>query len=605
MEEIDCAVVGAGWYGLAAAKQIHCTQPTSSLTILESEASIGGTWGDGRLYPGLKSNNLLGTYEYPDFPMDTETFGVKTHEHIPGPVINKYLKAYADRFGITDLVRLQTKVLVADHQDDDQGGWILTLKHAEQQNEYKLYARRLVLATGRYSDPFLPHFAGQETFGGRIFHGKQFSSNRDTLRTSKAVTVFGASKSAWDAVYAYAIAGVKVNWIIRPHGHGSCWMAPPFVTPLKRWIEMLANTRFLTWFSPCIWGDADGYSSIRSFLHGTAIGRGIVNTFWSILGNDVLTLMNFDAHPETAKLKPRMPPMFTGDSFSILNYDADFMELVKSDMIQIRTAEFDHLSPGKVHLSDGSEFESDAMLASTGWKHVPPLKFLPEGIEKELGLPHEPSQCAPPEDLANQHELIQQADVEILDRFPRLKDQPVWNKDYVPVTEAKGIETNDSVTPHKQLTPYMLHRFIVPPSERFLRHRDIAITGMSGNFSNTITAHIQGLWISAYFQGRLAKDPAAAVGNEAAMHDLRYQTVLHNRWGRWRYPTDWGNKAPSFIFDAVPYLDLLQKDLGLSPHRKGGVVAEMWSPYMAKDYRTINEEWARGFGSEKVAIYGV
>ncbi|KAI7287584.1 dimethylaniline monooxygenase (N-oxide forming) [Hortaea werneckii] len=605
MEEVDCVVVGAGWYGLAAAKQIHCTQPTSSLTILESEASIGGTWGDGRLYPGLRSNNLLGTYEYPDFPMDTETFGVKTHEHIPGPVINKYLKVYAERFGIADLVRLQTKVLVADHQDDDQGGWILTLKHAEQQHEYKLYARRLVLATGRYSDPFLPHFAGQETFGGRIFHGKQFSSNRDTLETAKAVTVFGASKSAWDAVYAYAIAGVKVNWIIRPHGHGSCWMAPPFVTPLKQWIEMLANTRFLTWFSPCIWGDADGYSCIRSFLHGTAIGRGIVNTFWSILGNDVLTLMNFDAHPETAKLKPRMPPMFTGDSFSILNYDADFMELVKSDIIQIRTAEFDHLSPGKVHLSDGSEFVSDAMLASTGWKHVPPLKFLPEGIEKELGLPHEPSQCAPAEDLANQHELIQQADVEILDRFPRLKDQPVWNKDYVPVTEAKGIETNDSVTPHKQLTPYMLHRFIVPPSERFLRHRDIAITGMSGNFSNTITAHIQGLWISAYFQGRLAKDPAAAVGNEAAMHDLRYQTVLHNRWGRWRYPTDWGNKAPSFIFDAVPYLDLLQKDLGLSPHRKGGVVAEMWSPYMAKDYRTINEEWARGFGSEKVAIYGV
>ena len=147
--------------------------------------------------------------------MDTETFGVKTYEHIPGPVINKYLKAYADRFGIADLVRLQTKVLVADHQDDDQGGWILTLKHAEQQHEYKLYARRLVLATGRYSDPFLPHFAGQETFGGRIFHGKQFSSNRDTLETAKAVTVFGASKSAWDAVYAYAIAGVKVNWIIR------------------------------------------------------------------------------------------------------------------------------------------------------------------------------------------------------------------------------------------------------------------------------------------------------------------------------------------------------------------------------------------------------
>jgi hypothetical protein len=238
-------------------------------------------------------------------------------------------------------------------------------------------------------------------------------------------------------------------------------------------------------------------------------------------------------------------------------------------------------------------FESDAMLASTGWKHTPPMKFLPEGIEKELGLPHEPAQHAPEEDLANQNDLLEKADLEIQQRFPRLKDQPVWNKDYVPVTETKGIDSDDAVTPSKPTTPYMLHRFIVPPSERFLRTRDFAVVGMNGNFSNTISAHIQGLWISAYFQGFLVKDPAAAVGNKAAMHDLRYQTVLHNRWGKWRYPTDWGNKAPSFIFDAVPYLDLLQHDLGVKPHRKGGMMSEMWSPYIARDYRTINDEWMK------------
>jgi cation diffusion facilitator CzcD-associated flavoprotein CzcO len=146
--------------------------------------------------------------------MDTETFGVKTNEHIPGTVVNRYLKAYAAKFGIADFIRLQTKVSVAEHQGTAEGGWVLTVVDAKQQ-ESKLFARRLVLATGRTSDPFLPHFAGQETFGGRVFHGKQFLENRDTLQTAKAVTVFGASKSAWDAVYAYATAGVKVNWIIR------------------------------------------------------------------------------------------------------------------------------------------------------------------------------------------------------------------------------------------------------------------------------------------------------------------------------------------------------------------------------------------------------
>jgi hypothetical protein len=362
------------------------------------------------------------------------------------------------------------------------------------------------------------------------------------------------------------------------------------------------DTRFLTWFSPCVWGEADGYTGIRKFLHGTAVGRAIVNTFWGILGSDVLTLMDFDSHPETAKLKPRTLPMFTGDSFSILNYDTDFLELVRSGKVQIHEADFESLSLGMVHLSDGTSFEADAMMAGTGWKHTPPMKFLPEGIEKELGLPHESTEKAPREDLANQQDLLRRADTEITTRFPRLKDQHVWNEDYVPVTKVEGIDidSKDSVT--KPLTSYMLHNFIVPPSERFLRPRDIAFVGMVGNFSNTISAHIQGLWVSAYFLGSLVNSPAHAVGDEAAMQNLRYQTVLQNRWGKWRYPTDWGNKTPSFVFDAVPYLDLLQKDLGVKMHRKGGAVAEIWSPYMAKDYRTINDEWEEARGSSKIAV---
>ena len=138
--------------------------------------------------------------------------------------------------------------------------------------------------------------------------------------------------------------------------------------------------------------------------------------------------------------------MFTGDSFSILNYDTDFMELVKSDLVDIHEAEFDHVSPGKVHLSNGIDFESDVMLVNTGWKHVPAVQFLPEGIDKELGIPHLTStEKVSEEDLANQQDLLEKADKEILTRFPRLKDQPVWNKDYVPITETKGIDSKDTV----------------------------------------------------------------------------------------------------------------------------------------------------------------
>jgi cation diffusion facilitator CzcD-associated flavoprotein CzcO len=203
-----------GWYGLGVAKQFHCTQPDSSLAVFESQSSLGGTWADERLYPGLKSNNLLGTYEYPDFRMSPDKFDVKVGEHIKGESINAYFKAYAKQFGLDELVHLNTKVVSAEHQDTAEGGWILTVS-PKNQDEKKVFARRLIFATGLTSELFLPHFEGQEDFGGAIFHGKHFQQNADTLKTAKAVTIFGGTKFAWDAAYTYATAGVKVHWVIR------------------------------------------------------------------------------------------------------------------------------------------------------------------------------------------------------------------------------------------------------------------------------------------------------------------------------------------------------------------------------------------------------
>jgi len=75
-----------GWHGLVAAKTHLDLHPSAQILVLDMEKSIGGTWAKERLYPSLKSNNMLGTYEYSDFPMDEATYGVKPGEHIPGPL---------------------------------------------------------------------------------------------------------------------------------------------------------------------------------------------------------------------------------------------------------------------------------------------------------------------------------------------------------------------------------------------------------------------------------------------------------------------------------------------------------------------------------------
>ncbi|KAK0643834.1 hypothetical protein B0T16DRAFT_332376 [Cercophora newfieldiana] len=594
MESVDLVVIGAGIAGLAAAKGFRQLNPGKSLAIFDGNASLGGVWAEERLYPGLRTNNMLGTYEYPDFPMDTETFGVKPGEFIPGTVMHKYLSKYAEKFDILDKIRYQSKVLTAEHQDGPDGGWILTVQSGS--SETRIAARKLIMATGFTSDPFLPHFEGQEEFGVPLFHGKDFLQNAGTLDSAKTVTVFGGTKSAWDAVYAYGIKGIKVNWVIRESGHGPIWIAPPYVTPLKKWLEKLVHTRMLTWFSPCVWGEADGYTAMRSFYHGTAVGRAITNTFWSILGGDVITLNKYAAHPETAKLKPWSEAMFTASSFSILNYPTDIFDLVRNGTVSVHIADITRLSPNTVHLSDGTSIETEALVCSTGWKHVPPIKFLPEGIDAELGIPHTPA--GPAEPLYTD-DAVSKTDEEILTRFPRLKDQPVQNKNLKPLLATAGLSTTDKINPSTPLTPYTLYHFIAPPSARFLQTRDIAFVGYLMSFTTTTIAHVQSVWVNAFFNDSLptsvvppVKPRGESEEGAKSLDELRRETVLHARFGKWRYPAGHGSQFPDFVFDAQPYVDLLVGDLGLKVHRKAGWLAEATEPYGPEDYKDFVAEFA-------------
>ncbi|CAI4214724.1 unnamed protein product [Parascedosporium putredinis] len=451
MEELDLVVVGAGWYGLAAAKQYREINPEHSIAIVDYASSIGGVWAEHRLYPGLKSNNLWGTYEYPDFPMDPSVFGIQPRQHPTGQALHAYLTAYAKKFGFFDNVHCGVCVLSAEHLED--GGWILTVRSVTnsdpqepQGEESRMFARKLVLATGMTSEPFLPRIKGQADFDRPLFHIKDLLKYADatTSKSVRRMTVLGGSKSAWDAVYAYGRKGIPVDWVI----------------------------------------------------------RAITNTFWHVLGSDVITLNGYDSHPEMAKLKPWTSAMFTASTFSILNYDTDFLSS-----------------------SVTAAFDSD-----------------------------------------------------------------------------------DQITPDTALSPPLLYHFIAPVSPRFLRTRDFAFAGGIMNFSAAICAHIQGLWIAAYFDGKLVRDPTAGISTSGpsqrsepaslSLEDIQYETILYNRFGRWRYPADHGAKFPDFVFDVVPYMDVMMADLGLQVHRKGGWFKEITDPYGPEDYVDINDEWRRKFAEK-------
>jgi hypothetical protein len=401
----------------------------------------------------------------------------------------------------------------------------------------------------------------------------------------KRITVFGGAKSAFDAAYSIAETyNTPVDMIIRASGHGPIWMCPALVTPLKKFLEKLMTVRLLTWFSPCIWGNADGYTGIRSFLHSTWLGRKIVDAFWSVIGNDVKTLNKYDSHPETAKLKPWIEPLWVASGLSILNYQRNFFELVREGKIKVHIADVKELSEGAVHLSTGEVLVSDGIVCCTGWRTTPAIAFPPE-TQKELGFPtaEDPLPSA----------LIQKADAHILRQLPRLKTQPSFNSEYRPMIKEDPNAAGISAPSH----PTRLYRFLIPCTPHLSSSRSIAFLGMATTASTMLITQAQALWIAAYFYHPTSLHlPSSSLPPTTAkveeIPEIQWSTALHTQYCKWRYGVGGhGNRRPDFVFDALPYIDLLLGDMGLKAKRKETRVKELIEAYGVEDYRGLVEEF--------------
>ncbi|KAF5024577.1 hypothetical protein F66182_3340 [Fusarium sp. NRRL 66182] len=545
-DSYDIIVVGAGWFGLAAAKAIRQIEPDAKLAVLESAESCGGTWSKNRLYPGLKSNNMKGTYEFPDFPMDEKTYGVKANSHIPGTVLHRYLTDFAKHFDIYNRIQFSTSTDFVERNGD--AGWRLTV--TTPKGSRFITTERLVLATGLTSTPNLPTYKNAENFDAPLFHAKDFCREAPNLKVKKAIVVGGA-KSAFDVAYALVHDGAEVDLIVRPTGNGPVWIAPPFVTPFKKRLDQILNIRWMTWFSPCPWGEADGFPRVRNFLHGTSVGRFIVNNFWKALSSDVISANGYDSHPELAKLKPWHSAFWIGSGLSILNYDSPLFDLVKEGKIRVHIDDIESLEPRRAVLKSGSVLDTDAIICSTGWKKESTIKF----AEDELGLPYS---------TETKRALSQEADAKVLSLYPGLKNQPELN--------VKAKEAN----------PLRYYRFMVP--SRMVKSRDLAFAGMISTVSTATCATIQGHWIAAFLAGKIDRIPSSEEGITA-------EIMLHTQWGKWRYPCGYGADLPDLVFEGLPYCNMLMKDLGLETHRKSSRFQELTSPYLPADFRGLVDEW--------------
>ncbi|KJY01253.1 hypothetical protein TI39_contig298g00002 [Zymoseptoria brevis] len=103
------------------------------------------------------------------------------------------------------------------------------------------------------SAPRMPLFAGQDEFGGRILHQKDYGRViSEGVASHLKIAVLGAGKSAADIVYGLARAGNEVHWIIRKSGTGPGAFANPAENAKGPFLNDpgLAATRLFATLSP-------------------------------------------------------------------------------------------------------------------------------------------------------------------------------------------------------------------------------------------------------------------------------------------------------------------------------------------------------------------
>ena len=180
MQDVDIVIVGSGFSGLCSAIRLK-QEGKDDFVVLERGDGVGGTW-HYNTYPGCGCDvpSHLYSFSFAPKPDWSQTYSLQ-------PEIGAYLRDCAERFGVTDKIRLNTTV-IGSRWDDDERRW-----HVET-DQGTFRARVLISGTGPLAEPKVPALEGIDEFEGETFHSARW--NHDYDLEGKRVASIGTGASA-------------------------------------------------------------------------------------------------------------------------------------------------------------------------------------------------------------------------------------------------------------------------------------------------------------------------------------------------------------------------------------------------------------------------
>ena len=207
------AVIGAGPCGLA---QLHAFASDSEVggpsapevVCYEKQDDWGGLWNyswrtgldehgepcHASMYRYLWSNGPKECLEFADYGFE-EHFGKPIASFPPREILYDYILGRASRSGFRDQIRFNHPVRRISRSADGSGFTVTAHDRANDADASEDFDH-VVVASGHFSTPNMPHYPGYETFGGTLIHAHDF---RDAVQfADRDVLVIGSSYSAED-----------------------------------------------------------------------------------------------------------------------------------------------------------------------------------------------------------------------------------------------------------------------------------------------------------------------------------------------------------------------------------------------------------------------
>ena len=272
------AIIGAGAAGLCAAK--HMLEADYDVTVYEIGSKVGGMWvyendnNRSSAYKTLHINTARDLTAFKDFAFDPTVQPFPDHKDMA-----RYLKAYADHFGITQRIKFNTPVKdvrpAADYTESRPRWTIETTGGVTETYD------SVMVASGHLTKPFeVAQF--KNDFKGHYLHSCDYKD--PAIFASKRICVVGVGNSSCDI--ASDVCTMAETTVLV--GRSSPLIIPklifgrPFwdtVKPFyKPWVPVAIRTRAIKFFTWIVHGNmADlGFAPSTKKVHATS-NANIVN----------------------------------------------------------------------------------------------------------------------------------------------------------------------------------------------------------------------------------------------------------------------------------------------------------------------------------------